>query len=96
MAGYPVLMKKLFENGGAGPKLNPGIVPATGITKEEADNSYLGKNDEAASAVKATKDADNNVIPETYVKKSQITSGTEDLTAGSSALATGSLYFMYE
>lgn len=93
MAGYPALMKKLFENDGAGPKLNPSIVPPAGITQEEADARYLKKEDTAA---KATADADGNEIPKTYVKQSQISSGTEDLEAGVSPLATGSLYFVYE
>ena len=72
------------------------------LLKTDAANLYLGKTAKAASATsadtatKATKDGDGNVIPDTYVKKSQITSGTDDLTAGESELSTGSLYFVYE
>lgn len=50
----------------------------------------------AATATKATQDASGNVITSTYMTKSSITSGTADLTAGSSSLATGSIYLMYE
>ena len=75
------------------------------LLKTDAANMYLGKTAKAASATsadtatKATKDGNGNVISSTYATKSDvttITSGTADLTAGSSALATGSLYFVYE
>lgn len=75
---------------------------STYLTKTDASSTYLGKTAKATSATKAdtatkaTQDGDGNSISGTYVKKSQITSGTDDLTAGSSALATGSLYFVYE
>lgn len=56
----------------------------TFLTKEVADNYYLGKTDKAVSAgtadtagsaTKATQDANGNVIPETYATKSELTSG---------------------
>lgn len=75
------------------------------ITQSEADNLYLGKTDKAVSAgsadtsTKATQDADGNVIASTYATKAEvptITSGTTDLEAGTSPLATGTYYFVYE
>lgn len=59
-------------------------VMKTFLTKEAADNYYLGKTakavsagtaDTAGSATKATQDANGNVIPETYATKSELTSG---------------------
>lgn len=56
-------------------------VMKTFLTKEVADNYYLGKTEKAASAgtadtaTKATQDANGNVIPETYATKSELTSG---------------------
>lgn len=56
----------------------------TFLTKEVADNYYLGKTakavsantaDTASTATKATQDANGNVIPETYATKSELTSG---------------------
>lgn len=56
----------------------------TFLTKEVADNYYLGKTDKAvsagtadtaSSATKATQDANGNVIPKTYATKSELTSG---------------------
>ena len=72
---------------------------ATSATKADSATS-------ATSATKATQDASGNVITSTYATKTElttglakvptITSGTEDMTAGTSALATGALYFVYE
>ena len=56
-------------------------VMKTFLTKEVADNYYLGKSEKASSAsladtaTKATQDANGNVIPETYATKSELTSG---------------------
>ena len=59
-------------------------VMKTFLTKEVADNYYLGKTDKAVSAntadtastaIKATQDANGNAIPETYATKSELTSG---------------------
>ena len=56
-------------------------VMKTFLTKEKADNYYLGKSEKASSAsladtaTKATQDANGNVIPETYATKSELTSG---------------------
>ena len=59
-------------------------VMKTFLTKEVADNYYLGKTakavsagtaDTAGSATKATQDANGNVIPDTYATKSELTSG---------------------
>lgn len=78
---------------------------ANKLTQSEADNLYLGKTDKAVSAgsadtsTKATQDADGNVISSTYATKTEvpvITSGTTDLEAGTSPLATGTYYFVYE
>ena len=78
---------------------------ANKLTQSEADNLYLGKTDKAASAssadtsTKATQDANGNVITSTYATKTEvpvITSGTTDLEAGVSELATGTYYFVYE
>lgn len=75
------------------------------LTQSEADNLYLGKTDKAVSAgsadtsTKATQDANGNVITSTYATKTEvpvITSGTTDLEAGTSPLATGTYYFVYE
>ena len=75
------------------------------LTQSEADNLYLGKTDKAVSAgsadtsTKATQDADGNVITSTYATKTEvpvITSSTTDLEAGTSPLATGTYYFVYE
>ena len=49
-----------------------------------------------ASATKATQDGNGANIANTYMKKSSITYGTTDMTAGTSTLATGSIYLMYE
>lgn len=84
------------------------VITTTYATKTEVTtglNDKLGKNEKATAAAsadtatKATQDGDGNVISSTYAKKSEvttITSGTDDLTAGSSTLATGALYFVYE
>lgn len=68
----------------------------------------LGKDENAVSATKATQDGGGNVIADTYAKKTEIpdtstllpkasiTYGTNDLTAGSSPLTTGTFYFVYE
>ena len=45
---------------------------------------------------RATKDGQGNDIASSYLKKSEISYGTADLTAGSSPLETGKLYFVYE
>ena len=56
-------------------------VMKTFLTKEVADNYYLGKSEKASSAsladtaTKATQDANGNVIPKTYATKSELTSG---------------------
>ena len=59
-------------------------VMKTFLTKEKADNYYLGKTakaisantaDTANTATKATQDANGNVIPNTYATKSELTSG---------------------
>ena len=56
-------------------------VMKTFLTKEKADNYYLGKSEKASSAsladtaTKATQDANGNVIPETYATKSELTLG---------------------
>lgn len=68
-------------------------IASTYLTKTDASNTYLGKS---ATAAKATADASGNNIANTYFKKSEITSSTTDLTAGSSALTTGSIYLVYE
>lgn len=47
----------------------------TFLTKEVADNYYLGKTAEAASATKATQDANGNVITDTYATKTEVTTG---------------------
>lgn len=56
-------------------------VMKTFLTKEVADNYYLGKSEKASSAysadtaTKATQDANGNVIPKIYATKSELTSG---------------------
>ncbi len=65
-----------------------------------------GKLFTTGTAAKATADASGNVITSTYLTKTDasstymtkasITSGTTDLTAGTSNLATGSIYLVYE
>lgn len=50
-------------------------VMKTFLTKEVADNYYLGKTDKAVSATKATQDANGNVIPDTYATKTEVTTG---------------------
>lgn len=63
----------------------------------------------ADTSTKATQDANGNVITNTYATKTEvastyatktevpvITSGTTDLEAGTSPLATGTYYFVYE
>lgn len=71
----------------------------------DSANSVAGDNvtGTVASATKATQDASGNVITSTYATKTEVndkapayTYGTTDLTAGSSSLTTGKLYFVYE
>lgn len=71
----------------------------------DSANSVAGANvtGTVASATKATQDASGNVITSTYATKTEVndkapayTYGTTDLTAGSSQLTTGKLYFVYE
>ena len=77
---------------------------AASATVADSANSVAGANVSGAvanatnadNATKATQDSDGNQINTTYLKTSAITYGTSDLTAGSSPLATGSLYFVYE
>lgn len=75
-------------------------INAKAASASTADSATSATNAEnATNATKATQDGNGNNIVATYAKKSDlpvITSGTEDLTAGSSTLASGSLYFMYE
>ena len=60
-------------------------------------SNYSGN---ANTATKATQDGSGNVIVDTYATKTEvsalITGGTEELTAGTSPLASGTLYVMYE
>lgn len=95
----PKLLQKLFTNGGAGDKLNQNIIPdipyskitdVPSITVDSAlssmsENPVQNKVVTSALDACATKDS----IP-------VITSGTTDLTAGTSALATGAIYLLYE
>lgn len=77
---------------------------AASATVADSANSVAGANVSGAvanatnadNATKATQDSDGNQINMTYLKTSAITYGTSDLAAGSSPLATGSLYFVYE
>lgn len=84
---------------------NGNIISDTYLTKTDASDTYLGKTDKAVSSTssdistKAIQDGYGNNIFNTYAKKSDvttITSGVEDLTAGTSSLATGTVYFVYE
>ena len=68
------------------------------LSKAAARDNYLGKTDKAQSAKVA--DSANSVPWSGVSNKPTIPSmwsyGTEDLTAGSSSLATGKLHFVYE
>lgn len=80
------------------------------VTRADAEITYLGKTENAAIAptaditttanvIKVTQDCDGNVIFSAYEKNPDvmtIASGTADLTAGSSMLTAGTLYFVYE
>ena len=69
-------------------------VMKTFLTKEKADNYYLGKSEKASSAssadtaTKATQDANGNVIPETYATKSELTSDLAKIKALIPTIAT--------
>lgn len=70
-------------------------VMKTFLTKEVADNYYLGKTDKAVSAntadtagtaTKATQDANGNVIPDTYATKAELTKDVQQLQTGLATL----------
>ena len=71
---------------GLGTKLDTSTANSTFATKTEVTQGLAAKLDSATAA-------------RTYATKAQvptITTGTKDLTAGSSSLATGTYYFVYE
>jgi hypothetical protein len=71
---------------GLGAKLDTSTANSTFATKTEVTQGLAAKLDSATAA-------------STYATKAQvptITTGTEDLTAGSSSLATGAYHFVYE
>lgn len=67
-------------------------VMKTFLTKEVADNYYLGKTEKAVSAdtagtaTKATQDANGNVIPDTYATKAELTKDVQQLQTGLATL----------
>ena len=86
----PKLLREIFENDGAGPKFRADKIPVAQVTVDSAlsdtsENPVQNKVIKSALDACATKDS----IP-------VITSGTTDLTAGTSALATGAIYLLYE
>ena len=104
----PKLLREIFENDGAGPKFRADKIPVTQVTVDSSlsstsENPVQNKVINAALGLKANTSAlatvatsgnysDLNGKPSIPV----ITSGTTDLTAGSSALATGAVYLLYE
>lgn len=62
------------------------------LTKTEGSSKYATKSELSSKL-------DTSTANSTYATKAQvptITTGTEDLTAGSSSLATGAYHFVYE
>lgn len=87
---YPKIYRDLFQNDGAGNKLREDILPEIGKVK---------------TVNGAQPDSSGNVVVDIPTKTSQLTndsgyvkatSSTTDLTAGTSSLETGKLYFVYE
>ena len=84
----------------------------SGETLNQVTVNNVAKATSADSATKATQDGSGNVITSTYATKSEVTAvsnvanaalpkasitySTTDLTAGTSALTTGSIYLVYE
>lgn len=84
----PKLLREIFENDGAGPKFRADKIPVTQVTVDSA-LSDTSENPVQNKVIKSALDDYATTIP-------VITSGTTDLTAGTSALATGAIYLVYE
>ena len=76
-------------------KCNTGIEPvASNISYDNTSSGLTAEN--VQTAIDELKLADDNLTQEVNSKAPAYTYGTEDLTAGTSPLATGTLHFVYE